>query len=104
MQIACAVWALGSLMGTTMTHEVGHSLGLAYPYGGDVHNQGTVTNRLMNHGALRSFRERAEIGSAGPAVLCDEDMAYLRAILPSSESDPLSHRPVCCDAPPCYSR
>ncbi len=95
MQIACAVWALGSMIGSTMTHEVGHSLGLADPYGGEFHNLGDGTNRLMDSGRFRSFLERAEILGYGPSVFCEEDFAYLRQILPSAKPDPLPERPTC---------
>jgi hypothetical protein len=37
---ACAVWVLGSLIGTTTTHEIGHSLGLANPDADGFHNFG----------------------------------------------------------------
>src|SRR5690606_15779183 len=32
-RIACAVRTMGSLIGTTLAHEIGHSLGLANPFG-----------------------------------------------------------------------
>lgn len=95
LQIACAVWVLGSMIGSTMTHEVGHSLGLADPYGGEFHNLGDGHNRLMDSGRFRPFLERAEILGYGPSVFCEEDYAYLRQILPSSEPDPVSVRPSC---------
>ncbi len=94
-QIACAVFVLGSLIGTTMTHEVGHSLGLADPYGSEFHNVGDGTNRLMDGGAFRTFNERAELNGEGPAVFCDEDYQYLRKVLPTSLEDPLPVRPPC---------
>jgi hypothetical protein len=86
---------LGSLIGTTMTHEVGHSLGLADPYGSEFHNVGDGVNRLMDAGAFRTFNERAEINGEGPAVFCDEDYQYLRKVLPTSLEDPLPVRPPC---------
>jgi hypothetical protein len=95
LQIACAMFALGSMIGTTMTHEVGHSLGLADPYGGDFHNPGDMPNRLMDAGGARSFNERAEIFGEGPAVFCDDEFAYLREILPSTEAPPGLTRPPC---------
>lgn len=95
MQIACAVWVLGSMIGSTMTHEVGHSLGLADPYGGEFHNLGDGHNRLMDSGRFRPFLERAEILGYGPSVFCEEDFAYLRQVLPSDDMDPVSERPSC---------
>ena len=95
MQIACAVWVLGSMIGSTMTHEVGHSLGLADPYGGEFHNLGDATDRLMDNGRFRPFLERAEILGGGPAVFCEEDFAYLQQVLPTSEPAPTITRPSC---------
>jgi hypothetical protein len=94
-QIACAIWALGSMIGTTTTHEIGHSLGLANPYGQGFHNPGDLPNRLMDAGSARTFRERAELMGEGPAVFCDEEYAYLRAILPTDEPAPPIARPPC---------
>ncbi len=100
--IACAVLVLGNLIGTTMTHELGHSLGLANPSNksGSYHNNGSLPGRIMNPGGLRSFRERAELVGSGPAVFCDTDFAYLSRILPSRDEGPgrpqLS-RPPCLD-------
>jgi hypothetical protein len=93
-QIACAVFALGSMIGTTTTHEVAHSLGLADPEGSEFHNSGDAPNRLMDGGAARSFAERAEVGD-GPAVLCQGDYEYLRAILPTNLPDFVAKRPAC---------
>ncbi len=94
-QIACAVWALGSMIGTTTGHEVAHSLGLADPDGSEFHNFGDEPNRLMDGGAARTFTERAELQGDGPGVFCDADYAYLREILPTTQPDPLSFRPIC---------
>jgi hypothetical protein len=93
-QIVCAVWALGSMIGTTMTHEVAHSLGLADPYGPDFHNPGDMPNRLMDSGGARSLRERMEMGE-GPAMFCEDDYLYLRKILPTALKDPRPDRPNC---------
>lgn len=94
MRIACAIWVLGSMVGTTAAHEVGHSLGLADPEGEEFHNPGDEPNRLMDSGGARSFRERAELGE-GPGVFCDLEFKYLREILPSSVPDPVPVRPTC---------
>lgn len=88
-QIACAVWALGSLIGTTASHEIAHALGLADPGGEAFHNTGDWDNALMDAGGARPFAERAEMGGVGPGVFCQRNYDYLREILPTSEPDPL---------------
>ena len=95
LQIACAVWVLGSMIGSTMTHEVGHSLGLADPYGSEFHNLGDGHNRLMDGGQFRPFLERSEMMGYGPAVFCEEDFVYLKQTLPHPDPDPVSGRPSC---------
>lgn len=94
-QIACAIFVLGNLIGTTMTHEVGHSLGLANPYGEGFHDPGDQPSRLMDAGGDRPFDERAELGGLPPAVFCDDEFAYLRMILPSKTMAPAIVRPTC---------
>lgn len=100
-QVACAIFVLGSLIGTTMTHELGHSLGLANPSNpnGSYHNQGSLRGRIMNPGSLRSFSERAELSPSGPALFCDSDYQYLRRILPGSQLPPSVERQPCLDTP-----
>jgi hypothetical protein len=96
-RIGCAVFVLGSLIGTTMTHEIGHSLGLAAPDGDPTqyHNRGDAVNRLMDGGSARTFAERAELAGEGPSVFCDQEMDYLRRILPSRDPEPAVERPPC---------
>jgi hypothetical protein len=84
--VACAVFVLGNLLGTTLSHEVGHSLGLADPTGDRFHNAGDEPNRLMDAGDARTFEERAELLGQGPAVFCQDDISYLREILPGAIS------------------
>jgi hypothetical protein len=93
LQISCAIWVLGSTVGSTVSHEVGHSLGLADPYGLEFHNSGDADNRLMD--ADRPFAERAELDGQGPSAFCDEEYAYLRAILPTDEPVDPTLRPGC---------
>ena len=93
-RIACAIWVLGSMVGTTAAHEVGHSLGLADPEGEEFHNPGDEPNRLMDSGGARTFGERAELGE-GPGVFCDAEYKYLREILPTNVPDPVPVRPTC---------
>ncbi len=94
-RIRCAIFVLGNLLGTTMAHELGHSLGLADPGGELFHNSGDAPNRLMDSGAKRPFLERAELGGGGPEVFCTQSFEYLRAILPTTEPDPVDNRPSC---------
>jgi hypothetical protein len=96
-QISCAVFVLGSMIGTTMTHEIGHSLGLAAPDkpAEPYHDPGDRPNRLMDAGGARTLNERAELMGEGPAVFCNTEYDYLRTILPSSETPPTVSRPPC---------
>jgi len=94
-QAACAVWTLGSLIGTTLTHELGHSLGMANPGGEGFHNFGDEPNRLMDPGGARPFTERAELDNQGPATFCDEEYTYLRRILPTNQPETQTPRPIC---------
>lgn len=92
-QITCGIWALGSMVGSTVSHEVGHSLGLADPYGSAFHDPGDAPDRLMD--ADRPFGERAELGGEGPSRFCADEYAYLRVILPTDDADDPTPRPGC---------
>ena len=92
-QIACAIYVLGNLVGTTVTHEVGHSLGLADPYGPFFHNNGDAEDRLMD--ADRPFGERAQLAGEGPSRFCVDEYDYLRGILPSTDAYDVTPRPSC---------
>ena len=81
-RMGCAVFVLGNLIGTTLTHETGHSLGLADPTGEAFHDPGDGIDRLMDAGGDRPFEERAELEGQGPAVFCGDEYIYLRTILP----------------------
>jgi hypothetical protein len=94
-QIQCAIFVLGNLVGGTVAHEVGHSLGLANPYQDGFHDPGDSPNRLMDAGEARPFLERAHLMGQGPAVFCDDEYAYLRRILPSPPPASLPARPSC---------
>ena len=94
-RIACAVWTMGGLIGTTLAHEIGHSLGLANPGGDGFHNVGDEVDRLMDAGGDRPFAERAILQGQGPAVFCDAEYDYLRQILPSSQPADPAPRPPC---------
>lgn len=96
LQMSCAVWALGSVIGSTTSHEIGHSLGLAPPYVADVyHYAGDEPNRLMDSGGARPFEERAELMGQGPSRFCTGAYDYLRGILPTDEPDERDGRPPC---------
>ncbi len=95
MQVACAVWVLGSMIGSTMSHEKGHSLGLADPLGTRFHNLGDAPNRLMDAGGARTFEERSELMGEGPGRFCEDEYQYLRMILPSDEPQTTVSRPYC---------
>jgi hypothetical protein len=86
-RIGCAVFVLGNLVGTTLTHETGHSLGLADPTGEAFHDPGDALDRLMDAGGDRPLDERAELAGQGPGVFCSDEYVYLRHILPSTSAD-----------------
>ncbi len=94
-RILCAIFVLGNVLGTTMAHELGHSLGLSDPGGNLFHNPGESPNRLMDAGSNRPFLERAELNGGGPEVFCQQNYEYLLSILPTNEPDPVSDRPSC---------
>ncbi|MBX7083118.1 MAG: hypothetical protein K1X88_28180 [Nannocystaceae bacterium] len=94
-QAGCAVWVIGSMIGTTVSHENGHSLGLADPLGTRFHNLGDAPNRLMDAGGARTLRERAELDGEGPAVFCEDEYQYLREILPTTDPETTIERPYC---------
>ena len=77
-----AVRVLGNLVGSTVTHELGHALGLA-AIEGEVHNLGDEPNRIMDAGMYRPFEERAELDGQGPAVFAPHNWTYLNEILPT---------------------
>lgn len=94
-RVQCAIFVLGNLVGGTLAHEIGHSLGLANPYAEGFHNSGDAPARLMDSGGDRSFMERAELMGQPPAVFCDDEYQYLRQILPKNVAEPQVDRPTC---------
>ena len=87
-QIDEAIHMVGSVIGNTCTHEVGHSLGLAFfPQdlirpGESFHNKIPGDNYIMDPGSERPFEERGEIEGKGPAAFNERNAEYLRSILP----------------------
>lgn len=81
-QLAEAVRVLAALIGNTMAHEFGHSLGMAL--GDGSHNPEDNDRELMDAGLNRSFAERAELGEyqARPAGFMEKHRQYLTQILP----------------------
>ena len=80
--------AMGSLIANTISHEIGHSLGLSF-FEEDLetdsqqfHNEFDTPNAMMDAGRARPFEERAEIQGQGPAVFNQRNRAYLEEILP----------------------
>jgi hypothetical protein len=94
-QINCAIFVMGNLIGGTLAHEIGHSLGLANPYADGFHDSGDQPNRLMDAGGDRPFAERAQLQGEGPGVFCDDEYTYLLQILPSSDPPNNVSRPSC---------
>ncbi|HRE91754.1 MAG TPA: hypothetical protein PK095_21730, partial [Myxococcota bacterium] len=76
-----AVRVLGNLIGSTVTHEVGHALGLT-ALDGRYHNDGDTPLALMDAGVFRPFLERAELDGMPPAALEPYNRLYLESILP----------------------
>lgn len=76
-----AVRVLGNLVGNTITHEVGHTLGLA-AIEGRFHNEGDTPGYIMDAGIHRPFEERAEIDGAAAPVFSPVNRSYLELILP----------------------
>ena len=71
-----AVGALANLIGSTVTHEVGHTLGLA-AVEGDVHNPNDTEGGLMDRGLYRPFRERAALDDTPPGRFVGANRTYL---------------------------
>ncbi len=75
-----AVRVLGNLIGSTVTHELGHALGLsAVP--GRVHNPGDWPGDLMDRGDARPLAERAELDGTPPARFTNVNAEYLQRLL-----------------------
>ncbi len=82
-QVERALHALASIIGETAAHELGHSLGLAEPFGPRTayHNDSDGGGCLMDSGGARPFGERADEPGFSVTHLCHDAPAYMDAIL-----------------------
>lgn len=82
-QVRRAIHALGGLIGETAAHELGHSFGMAQPYGPPnvYHNDFDGEGCLMDHGSDRPLGERMEESGFAPTRLCHDHPSYLDSIL-----------------------
>jgi hypothetical protein len=78
-----AIRALSSIIGETTAHELGHSLGLAQPFGAPTvfHNDSDGDGCLMDRGGDRPLGERAEEPGYVATRLCYDEPEYLAALL-----------------------
>lgn len=83
-QVQTADRVLAHLLASTVTHEVGHCLGLpANLQAPDaLHNQGDNPGWIMDAGEFRPFGERAGLAGYQAETLSPQDSAYLAEILP----------------------
>ncbi|GEM_PF-684797 len=84
-----AIRVLSNLLGGTLAHEIGHSLGLAYvpERPAEYHNSGDNPGWLMDAGKARPFLERAELDGHGPEFFGPPSMEYLLRVLPPDDHD-----------------
>lgn len=78
-----AIEALASIIGETIAHELGHSLGMAQPYGSPTsfHNDFDGDGCLMDYGGNRPLGERSEQPGYARTVFCHDEPQYMREIL-----------------------
>lgn len=86
--IDMAVHVMGSICGNTITHEIGHSLGMSFfqedliSDGQRFHNDFDEPGAIMDAGGNRTFEERAEIDGAPTPHFNNRNSEYLQTILP----------------------
>ncbi|MCA9521846.1 MAG: hypothetical protein KC609_12770 [Myxococcales bacterium] len=81
-EIAEAIRVLGNILGNTIVHEVGHSLGMTAQGGADTfHNLIDKPGAIMDNGSSRPFSERAELDGTTILFRC-HNRRYLEQILP----------------------
>ncbi|WP_169791415.1 hypothetical protein [Sandaracinus amylolyticus] len=78
-----ALSALASIIGETTAHELGHSLGMAQPYGAATafHNETDGDGCLMDRGGDRPLGERAQQSGFARTTFCGDERTYLDEIL-----------------------
>lgn len=81
--VARAIRALSSIVGETTSHELGHSLGLAQPYGprDAYHDEGDDEGCIMEPGSSRPLGERAAEPGFAETHFCYDEPDYLATIL-----------------------
>lgn len=81
--VARAIRALANLVGETTAHELGHSLGLAQPYGDPTafHDVGDGDGCIMDAGAARPLGERMAEPGFSASHFCYDEPDYLSTIL-----------------------
>lgn len=82
-QVRAAISALASIVGETASHELGHSLGMAQPYGSPnvYHNDFDGDGCLMDTGGDRPLGERMALDGYTPTQFCYDHPEYLDEIL-----------------------
>jgi hypothetical protein len=82
-QVRRALEALANMIGETTAHELGHSLGMADPFGPPTvfHNAGDEPGCLMDSGGNRPVGERTAQPGFEPTRLCGDHPMYLDMIL-----------------------
>jgi hypothetical protein len=82
-QVERAVRSLSYLVAETAAHELGHSLGLAAPYGSKTvfHNQTPGDGCLMDTGIERPLGERIGEPGFSTTQFCGDNLDYLQSIL-----------------------
>jgi len=79
-----AINALSGMIGETAAHELGHSFGLADPYGSSrvFHNDDDGDGCLMDSGSNRPLGERMGLADYAETRLCHDAPTYMDEILP----------------------
>jgi hypothetical protein len=82
-EVRRAIEALSSIIGETTSHELGHSLGMAQPFGPatSFHRTEDGDGCLMDRGGERPLGERSQQPGFARTRFCDDEPAYLQEIL-----------------------